>query len=66
MVPLAMKDFVTALGLVLVIEGMLYGLAPDAMKRMMDQAQRLPASVMRTAGLAAAAVGLLVVWWVRR
>ena len=60
-----MRDFLTALGLVLVIEGALYALMPDAMKRMMGQVQTVPSSMMRAAGLAAAAIGVLVVWWIR-
>jgi uncharacterized protein YjeT (DUF2065 family) len=61
-----MRDFLTAVGLVLVIEGSLYALMPEGMKRMMLQAQRLPAALLRAAGLAAAATGLAIVWWLRR
>lgn len=61
-----MKDFFTALGLVLVIEGLLYALMPDAMKRMMAQMQQLPAGFLRAAGLAAAAAGVAIVWSMRR
>lgn len=61
-----MKDFLTAVGLVLVIEGALYALAPGMMKRMMDQAQRIPVGTMRAAGFAAVLAGLGVVWLIRR
>lgn len=61
-----MKDFLTALGLVLVIEGALYALAPGMMKRMMAQAQRIPAATLRAAGLAAVVAGLGLVWLMRR
>jgi len=60
-----MMDFLTAIGLVLVIEGSLYALMPDAMKRMMAQVQSVPTPIMRVAGLGAAAAGVLVVWWIR-
>lgn len=60
-----MRDFFTAVGLVLVIEGSIYALMPAAMKRMMKQAQRIPDGVLRLAGLAAAVAGLALVWWIR-
>jgi uncharacterized protein len=61
-----MKDLGTALGLVLVIEGVLYALFPEAMKR--AAARMLPVSpqALRIAGLAAAGIGLVVVWIIRR
>jgi uncharacterized protein YjeT (DUF2065 family) len=39
-----MKDFTTALALVFVIEGVLYSLFPDGMKRLVAQVMVLPAS----------------------
>ncbi|MGB8273730.1 MAG: DUF2065 domain-containing protein [Alphaproteobacteria bacterium] len=60
-----MNDLWAALGLVLVIEGLLYAAAPDGMKRMMAQAHQIPSSVLRAGGLAAAFCGVLIVWAVR-
>lgn len=60
-----MRDFFTALGLVLVIEGAIYALMPGTMKRMMEQVQRVPERVLRLAGLAAAIAGVGVVWLIR-
>ena len=60
-----MSDFIVALGLVLVIEGVLYAVLPDAMKRIMTQVLDMPASQLRAAGLAAAVIGLGIVWAVR-
>ncbi len=61
-----MTDLLSALFLVLVIEGALYALFPDAMKRVMAQALVLPSSNLRAAGLAAAALGVALLWLVRR
>jgi len=58
-------DFVTALGLVLVIEGALYALFPEAMQRMMARAMELPPATLRIAGLVAALVGFATVWALR-
>jgi uncharacterized protein YjeT (DUF2065 family) len=60
-----MADLITALGLALVIEGVLYALFPDAMRRMMAIVLGQPQSQIRAAGLFAAALGVLVVWLVR-
>lgn len=56
---------ISALCLVLVIEGALYALFPDGMKRMMAQVLEIPSSAMRIAGLAAAVLGVLLLWLVR-
>jgi uncharacterized protein YjeT (DUF2065 family) len=61
-----MKDLATGLALVLVVEGALYALFPDGMKRMAAQMRALPPRVLRYAGLASAFVGVSVVWMLRR
>lgn len=60
-----MTDFATALALVLVIEGVLYSLIPNAMQRLNAQVSVLPPSALRLAGLAAACGGVTVVWLIR-
>lgn len=61
-----MKDFLTAVALAIAIEGAAYALFPDAMKRMMARVLAQPTSMLRTAGLIAAAVGVGIVWAIRR
>jgi uncharacterized protein YjeT (DUF2065 family) len=61
-----MKDLWTGLALVLVIEGVLYALFPEAMKRVAARAQTVPAPALRAAGLAAACAGVALVWLLRR
>lgn len=60
-----MTDLLAALGLMLVIEGALYALFPDAMRRMTAQIALLPAAHLRTAGLLLACLGFAVVTLVR-
>lgn len=55
----------TALALVLVIEGLLYALAPDGMKEMAAIALETPAGYLRLAGLVAMTVGVGIVWVIR-
>ncbi|WP_106753050.1 DUF2065 domain-containing protein [Pannonibacter carbonis] len=60
-----MTDLVVALGLVLVLEGILYALAPENMKTMMRKVLEAPDQTLRLAGLVAAGAGVLLVWFVR-
>lgn len=60
-----MSDFLAALGLVLVIEGVVYAAFPAGLKRMMESALGMPETTLRTGGLVAAATGLFIVWLVR-
>jgi uncharacterized protein YjeT (DUF2065 family) len=60
-----MDDFLTALALVLVIEGGLYALFPEGMRRMMIQMQEVPERRLRTMGVIGAAIGVVAVWLLR-
>ena len=60
-----MSDLFTALALVLVIEGALYALFPDAMQRMMAQALEMPPVAEHGGGLVAAIVGFAVIWFIK-
>ena len=60
-----MDDFLTALALVLVIEGGLYALFPEGMRRMMIQMQEVPESRLRMIGAIGALAGVIAVWLLR-
>jgi uncharacterized protein YjeT (DUF2065 family) len=60
-----MRDLWTALALVLVIEGVLYALFPEQMKRLLVQMLGVPQPVMRGVGLAAVFIGVGCVWLLR-
>lgn len=61
-----MRDLWTALALVLVIEGLLYALFPEGMKRAAARAVTVPPQSLRLAGLTAVCLGVALVWLVRR
>ncbi len=60
-----MSDLLVALGLVLVIEGILYGGLPHFAKRLAAEVLTVPESVLRAVGIGAAVLGLVIVWSVR-
>ena len=60
-----MSDLVVGMGLVLVIEGLLWAAAPGLAMRMLAAAAETPPQTLRVAGISAAALGVVVVWLVR-
>ncbi len=60
-----MTDFLVALGLVLVIEGLVFTAGPGMAKRAMASVLETPDSVLRVVGLVTALVGLLLIWLLR-
>ena len=58
-------DVIRALGLVLVIEGLLYALVPAQLRAMMQSVQKLSDDQLRIGGVVAMAAGVAVVWAVR-
>ena len=59
-----MSNLAIAFGLVLVIEGTLWALAPGLGRRLLTAAVETPESNLRLIGAAAAAFGVLVIWLV--
>jgi uncharacterized protein len=55
-------SIVTAIGLVLAIEGLTYALVPAQMKNMMAQLQNLSVEQLRITGTTILALGVGVVW----
>jgi uncharacterized protein YjeT (DUF2065 family) len=60
-----MDDIFLALGLVLALEGSLYALFPQGMRRALAMALALPSEQLRWTGLFAAVIGVVIVWLVR-
>ncbi len=60
-----MSDLIVGFGLVLVLEGLLWALAPDTARRLLEIASETAPSTLRNAGWMAVAAGLALVWLVR-
>ncbi|MFZ0854997.1 MAG: DUF2065 family protein [Hyphomicrobiaceae bacterium] len=60
-----MSDLLVAVGLVMVIEGLLWAVAPQVGLRLLTAAQQMPDQALRAAGAAAVAAGVVLVWLVR-
>ncbi|TCP41800.1 DUF2065 domain-containing protein [Rhodovulum marinum] len=57
-----MSFVVLAIGLVLVVEGLVFALAPSRLDEVVDLIRRIPPETRRLIGLAAVALGTALVW----
>ncbi|WP_026481245.1 DUF2065 family protein [Ahrensia sp. 13_GOM-1096m] len=60
-----LSALITAVGLVLVIEGLFYGVFPSAAKKLAELLETTPRDVIQTTGIAMAFVGVVIVWLAR-
>jgi uncharacterized protein YjeT (DUF2065 family) len=60
-----MPELVVAIGLVFVIEGLIFAAFPGAAKRLAATALGSPENSLRIAGIVSAVVGVVLIWLVR-
>ena len=60
-----MADLVVAIGLVLVIEGLVFAAVPRTAKRIAASALETSEGTLRISGIVCAILGVLIVWLVR-
>ena len=60
-----MKELITALGLFLFIEGILYALFPSKMKNMFKKLETLDSTQLRKGGLIFAIIGFAIIWYLK-
>ena len=60
-----MSDFLTGIAFFLIIEGLVYALAPSVLKRMAEMLPQISETQLRASGLVAVALGVLMVWFIR-
>ncbi len=57
-----MEQIILAFGLVLVIEGLVYALAPWLVESLLEAMKEMPLETRRRIGLVAVAIGVGLVW----
>ena len=60
-----MNDLVVGIGLVLVIEGLLWALVPNLATRMLEAVASVSPNALRIAGWSSVLIGLGLVWIIR-
>ncbi len=60
-----MSELISAIGMVLVIEGIVWAAFPGMALKMLQTASQTPEQTLRTIGLSVLAAGVLVIWLVR-
>ncbi len=60
-----MTDFIVAIGLVFVIEGLIFAASPASAKNAMAHVLETPDGTLRVIGIASAVIGVVLVWLVR-
>jgi uncharacterized protein YjeT (DUF2065 family) len=63
---IAFADFLIGLGILFVLEGLMFAAIPVWVKRAMKSALATPDQVLRAVGICSAVVGLILIWVVRR
>lgn len=57
-----MSLLLLALGLAMILEGLVYALAPSLLERLLETLRTLPETAIRQVGLLVALAGLILVW----
>ncbi|MDF1685184.1 MAG: hypothetical protein ACJAVO_002567 [Parvibaculaceae bacterium] len=60
-----MNELLIAIGLVFVLEGLVFAVFPEEWKKMVATAQKMPATELRKIGIGAMALGVFLVWLIR-
>jgi uncharacterized protein len=59
-------DFLIGVGILFVLEGLMFAASPAWMRRAMKSALMTPDNIMRIVGIGSAVAGLILIWVVRR
>ncbi len=61
-----MKDLITALGLLLFIEGLFFALFPTRMKNMLKTIEVISPTKLRRVGIFFLILGFIIVWYIKK
>lgn len=62
----AFSDFLIGLGILFVLEGLMFAASPEWMRKAMKSAMTTPDNILRAVGIGSALAGLILIWVVRR
>ena len=60
-----MRDLITAIGLILFIEGLVIALFPSKIKNMLKLIESMPESSLRKSGFFFLIIGFIIVWYIK-
>jgi uncharacterized protein YjeT (DUF2065 family) len=60
-----MKDLISALGLFLFIEGLLFAIFPTRIKNMLKAIEKIPETKLRSTGVFFLILGFSIVWYIK-
>lgn len=63
---IGLVDFLIGVGILFVLEGILFAASPAFVRKAMKSALETPDNIMRAVGIGSAVAGLLLIWLVRR
>ena len=61
-----MTEFIIAIGLVLLIEGLLCALFPSKIKNMSKLIEAMPKKSLRIIGMVFSIVGFIIIWYIKK
>ena len=59
------STLITAFGLILIIEGLLYAISPNTMKSMIGKLLNSSNETLKWTGIISAVIGLIIIWSVK-
>ena len=60
-----MKDLISALGLLLFVEGLFFAIFPARIKNMLKIIEKIPETKLRSTGVFFLILGFLIVWYIK-
>ena len=63
---IAFTDFLIGLGILFVLEGLMFAASPNWMRKAMKSAMATPDHILRAVGIGSAVVGLILIWVMQR
>jgi len=59
------NELITALGLLLFIEGLFFAIFPSRIKSMLELIKKTPENKLRTFGVIFLIIGFLIIWYIK-